>query len=260
MMTQNAHMKGGFMLPDDPTSPALPPDLADEPTLVDLSEEPTLLDLSDAPTLLDYRRHYRRQRPQRPSAPAPMWPAPAKREQRPAARDHAPGRWVIATALGACAVLLLSLISLLGVINLTRHTGIFAANRPAGQTGPRGSASTASPAPSPTDSLTADSGWLQVAPTSVRFGCSDHQRTQTVVLENRGPGHVHWRASLTVSPDQAGVAISPGDGELGAGESTAIQLQSTSQSARRQEVIRFSVTDAQAGPPASVTFAAVGCK
>jgi hypothetical protein len=178
-----------------------------------------------------------------------MWPILREREQRPVARGRSPFGWVIATALGASAVLLLSLLSLLGVINLTSHTGIFAPSRQAGQSATE--VFTASPASA--------SGWLQVAPASVQFGCSDHQRTQIVVLENRGPGPVHWQASLSVSADQAGVAISPGDGELGAGEGTAIQLQRTSQSARQQEVIRFSATDAQAGPPASVSFTAVGC-
>ena len=206
-------------------------------------DEPTLPDLRDPPTLLGLRRRTSQR------LPAPMWPISREREQRPAAHGRAPFGWVIATALGASAVLLLSLLSLIGAINLTGHTGIFAPSRPAGQSATE--VSTASRAPA--------SGWLQVAPASVQFGCSDHQRTQIVVLENRGPGHVHWQASLPVPPDQAGVAISPGDGELGAGESTAIQLQSTSQSARQQEVIRFSVTNAQAGPPASVSFTAVGC-
>jgi hypothetical protein len=166
---------------------------------------------------------------------------------------------MIATALAASAVLLLSLLSLLGVINLTGHTGIFAPGEPTGQAGPRVSIPTDTPIASPTGSPTPATGWLWVAPASVQFGCSDHQRIQIVVLENRGPGHVHWQASLPVPPDQAGLAISPGDGELGAGESTAIQLQNTSQSARGQEVIRFSATDAQTGPPAGVTFTAAAC-
>jgi hypothetical protein len=210
-------------------------------------DEPTLPDLSDAQTLLDVRHR----KPQRPSPP--MWPIPLQREQRPAAHGRSPFWWVIATALGASAVLLLSLVSLLGVISLTSHTGILAPSRPAGQSAP--GVSTASPSANPAPA----SDWLQVAPASVQFGCSDHQRTQIVVLDNRGPRPVHWQASLSVPADRAGVAISPGDGELGAGESTAIQLQSTSQSARQQEVIRFSATDAQTGPPASVSFTAVGC-
>jgi len=232
------------MLPDDPTPSGSP----DETTPTGSPDETTLPDLPVAPTLPDFLL---RRQPQR--RPSPMWPFPLEREQRPAARGHSPVWWMIATTLGASAVLLLSLISLLGVISLTRYTGIFAPSGPAGQSSPR--VSTASPSASPAPA----SGWLQVAPASIQFGCSDHQRTQIVVLENRGPGHVHWRASLPVPPDQAGVAISPGDGELGAGESTAIQLQSTSQSARQREVIRFSATDAQAGPPASVSFMAVGC-
>jgi hypothetical protein len=160
---------------------------------------------------------------------------------------------VIATALGASAALLLSLLSLLGVLNLTSHTGLFAPSRPAGQSALGTSTANTSDSPAPA------SGWLQVAPASVQFGCSDHQRTQIVVLENRGPQHVHWQASFAAPADQAGLAISPGDGELGAGESTAIQLQSTSQSARQQEIIRFSITDVQAGPPASVSFTTVSC-
>jgi len=204
-------------------------------------DEPTLSDLPDPPTLLAMRRR----KPQ--GLPAPMWPIPREREQRPAPRGRAPFGWGIVVALGASVVLLL------GILSLTSFTGIFAPSRPAGQSAPGVSAASSptSTAPSP--------GWLQVAPASVQFGCSDHQRTQIVVLANRGPGHVHWQASLSVSADQAGVAISPGDGELGTGESTAIQLQRTSQSARQQVVIRFSVTDAQAGPPASVSFTAVGC-
>jgi hypothetical protein len=212
-----------------------------------LHDEPTLPDLPDAPTLLDLRHR----KPQAP--PPPVWPIP-QRPPRPAAHGHSPFGWVIATALAASAILLLSLLSLLGVINLTSRSGIFApSSRPAGQ-----SATAASTASAPANPAPA-SGWLQVAPASVQFGCSDHQRTQIVVLENRGPRPIHWQASLSVPADQAGVAISPGDGDLGAGEGTAIQLQSTSRSARQQEVIHFSATDAQAGSPASVSFTAVGC-
>jgi hypothetical protein len=214
--------------------------------LVVLHDEPTLPDLFDPPTLPDLRRR----KPQRPQAP--MWPIP-QREQRPAARGRSPFGWVIATALGASAVLLLSVLSLLVVISLTGHTSIFAPSRPAGQT-----ATGVSTASSPANPATG-SGWLQVAPASVQFGCSDHQRTQTVVLENHGLGPVHWQVSFSAPADQVGVAISPGNGDLGAGESTAIQLQNISQSARQGEVIRFSVTQAQAGPPASVSFTAVAC-
>jgi hypothetical protein len=211
-------------------------------------DEPTLPDFSDTPTVLDGRHR-------KPQRPPPMWPIPAppQRTHRPATRGHSPFGWVIATALAASAVLLLSLLSLLGVINLTSRSGIFAPSKTAGQSATAVSTASAPASPAPA------SGWLQVAPASVQFGCSDHQRTQIVVLANRGPRPVHWQTSLSVPADQARVAISPGDGELGAGESTAIQLQSTSQSARQQEVIRFSVTDAQAGLPASVSFTVVGC-
>jgi hypothetical protein len=182
-----------------------------------------------------------------------MWPVPQERQQRPAPHGRSPLGWVIACALGASAVLLLSLLSLLGVLSLTSRGGLLAPSAPAGQSSR--TAATGSPTVNPP----VGSAWLQIAPASVQFGCADHQRTQIVVLENQGPRPVHWQASLSIAGDQAGVAISPGDGDLGAGESTAIQLQNMSQSARSQEVIRFSATDAQAGPPASVTFTAVGC-
>lgn len=219
----------------------------DKPKRPDLRDAPTQLDLHHALTLLDLRQQ------KRPRLAAPKWPIPLDREQRPAAPGRSPQGWLLATALGASTVLLLSILSLLAVIGLTYHTGLFA---------PSGSAGPSAPLPttaSPTATPATASGWLQVAPATVQFGCSDHQQTQIVVLENRGPGPVHWQASLVVSPDQAGVAISPGDGDLGAGESTAIQLQSTSQSARQQIVITFGATDAQAGLPASVSFTAVGC-
>ena len=227
---------------DEPTLPDLP----DAPTLR-LSETPTLLDSHHAPTLLDLGRR----KPQR--FPAPKWPIPLQREQRPDARGRSPHGWLIATTLGASAVLLLSLLSLLAVIGLSGHTSLFGPNGPSGQSGPGVSTASATASTAPA------SGWLQVAPATVQFGCSDHQRTQIVVLQNHGPGLVHWQASLSVPADQAGVAISPGDGDLGAGESTAIQLQSTGQSARQQVIISFGATDAQAGSPASVGFSAVGC-
>jgi hypothetical protein len=219
----------------------------DEPKRPDLRDAPTQLDLHHALTLLDLHQQ------KRPHFPAPKWPIPLDREQRPAAPARSSQRWLLAIALGASAALLLSIFSLLAVIGLTNHTGLFA---------PRGSTGPSAPAPStasPTASAAPASGWLQVAPATVQFGCSDHQRTQIVVLENHGTGPVHWQASLSVPADRAGMAISPGDGDLGAGESTAIQLQSTSRSARQQIVISFDATDAQAGPPASVSFSAVGC-
>jgi hypothetical protein len=219
----------------------------EKPTHRDLREASTLLDWHHAPTLLDVGQHTSK----RPGPP--KWPIPLQREQRLDGRGRSPQGWVIATALGASAILLLSVLSLLAVVSLTGRTGLFG---PSGSTGASGAAASTA---SPTASAAPDSGWLQAAPASVQFGCSDHQRTQIVVLENRGPGPVHWQASLSMPAEQAGVAISPGDGDLGGGESTAIQLQSTSQSARQQVVITFGATDAQAGPPASVSFSAVGC-
>src|SRR5260221_11041004 len=187
-------------------------------------DEPTLPDFSDTPTVLDARHR-------KPQRPPPMWPIP-QRVQQPAARGHSPFGWVIATALAASAVLLLSLLTLLGVINLTSGTGIFPPSKTAGQSATAASTASTAASPAPT------SGWLQAPPATVQFGCSDHQRTQIVVLENRGPTPVHWQASLSVPADQAGRGNSPVHCELGAGESTGSQLENTSQAAPEPEGIR----------------------
>lgn len=223
--------------------------LNDEPTFPNLHDEATLPDVR-----LDMRPDVRRVKPERP----PTWPVPSQRVQpaQPSGRSRTPHGWLNATALGAGVILLLSLFSLLSLLSLTSHAGIFSSGKSAAQSSPGSSTpgSTGS-----TRGTAPNTGWLQVAPTSVQFGCADHQRTQTVVLVNRGSSQIHWQASFTVPADQANVNISPENGDLGPGESTAIQLQSTTQSAGQQEAIRFTTSNSQAGPPASLSFTTAGC-
>jgi hypothetical protein len=204
-----------------------------------LNDEPTLRDLRDESTLLDPRRR-------RPGAP-PTWPTPAERTHPPSGRGRLPRGCVVATALLASAALLLSL---LGVIN---HTDLISLSSFADHSSP------VVPHSSPAASPTPNSSWLQVAPTSVLFGCSDGQRTQVVVLANRGYSHVRWQASLSLPTDQAGVDVSPHEGELAPGASTAIQLQDTAHSSGQSVVIRFNPIDPEAGLPPSLRFTLVGC-
>lgn len=211
-----------------------------------LNDEPTLSDSLEMPTLPNLRRV-------RPTA-APTWPIRAESHGRPAARGRRRLGWPHLAALGASAVLLLSVFALLSVLNLPSYAGLFSQSGPAAHAQPTSAAATRDAAPTPT----AVSGWLQVAPTSMQFGCADHQRTQTVVLVNHGPRQAHWQASFVTSAGQPGVAVSPGNGDLGAGESTPVQLQVTT-SSTGQEVIRFSSTDPAAGAAGSLGVTTVGC-
>lgn len=209
-------------------------------------DEPTLPNLLDAPTM-------RWLRPGARHESAPAWPIPQQRipQPPPPRRDSRLHRWLNATALGATLILLLSLFSLLILLSLTSHSGLFSSGRSGAQSSLGSGASTA----------TSDTGggWLQVAPTTVSFGCADHQRTQNVVLENRGPQQVHWQADFAGAADQAVISVSPGNGDLGPGESTVLQLQSTNSSTGLRDVIRFTPSDPQAGSSASLSFTLAGC-
>ena len=212
-------------------------------------DEPTFPNLLDAPTLPNLRRTRSGAGPE----PAPAWPLPSQRVQQPQPprHDSRPHGWLNAMALGASLILLLSLFGFLVLPSLTGHAGIFSSGKSAAQS------SLGSATPTATRDTTA--GWLLVAPTSVSFGCADHQRTQNIVLENRGSQQVHWQADFAATANQAAVALSPGNGDLGPGESTVIQLQSTTSSTGLQGIIRFTPSDPVAGPSASLSFTAVGC-
>jgi hypothetical protein len=128
------------------------------------------------------------------------------------------------------------------------------------------STTTASPASSPSPGA----GWLQITPSSVQLGCVSGQRTQFATLQNSGPEKAQWKATFSVSAQQAGVAISPSQGTLAAGDSVSIQIQNTTRSNgpqgahSRQGVISFTPTTtdagAEAGAPATLAYTTVGCK
>jgi hypothetical protein len=199
---------------------------------------------NDEPTLPEVRS---------PSAKPPVWPLPVEHARRPRRRGSAWLGWVQLAGIGASGGLLLCLLVLLALFSLTKHNGPRSSGRPAGQSSPAMAADTAVP------SHTTISPWLQVAPASVQFGCADHQRTQLVVLENRGAQQVHWQAVFSSAADQSAVSVSPGNGDLGPGESTAIQLQSTTSSSGGQEAIRFVEGNSRTGPPATLTVTTATC-
>jgi hypothetical protein len=177
-----------------------------------------------------------------------MWPVPGAGDQRPRQRLPEPIGCLGAAAFSGCVILLFGVGLLLG------HAGFSPLGRPSVQSAPGVSV------PSPTLSPTAVVGWLQVAPTSVQLGCGQGQETQVVVLANRGPQPVQWQASLSVPTDQAGVEVSPHEGQLAAGTSAAIQVHLHNQDAGQQQgVIRFVPNTPEAGPPPSLSYTTVGC-
>jgi len=187
-----------------------------------------------------------------PGAP-PLWPVPGAGDPR--FRPALPGAlgWLGclgATALGGCVVLLFGVGLLLG------HAGVFPLSPSPAHSVSGGSV------PSPTPSATPVTGWLQVTPTSVQVSCGQDQQTQVVVLANRGPQAVQWQASLSVPTDQAGIEVSPHEGTLASGASTAIQLQLHHQdqgAGQQQGVVRFVPETPEAGPPPSLSYTIVGC-
>ena len=186
-----------------------------------------------------------------PGAP-PLWPMPSAGDQHSRPALPVAIGCLGATALGGCVVLLFGMGLLLG------QAGVFPLNRPPAHSAPGG------PVPSPTSSLTTTpvAGWLQVTPTSVQVSCGQDQQTQVVELANRGPQAVQWQASLSVPTDQAGIEVSPHEGTLASGASTAIQLQLHRQdqgAGQQQGVMRFVPETPGAGPPPSLSYTIVGC-
>jgi hypothetical protein len=84
-----------------------------------------------------------------------------------------------------------------------------------------------------------------------------------VTLQNTGSVSMQWRA--TFSTQQAGVAVSPQQGELAAADSVAIQVQMTTRShgshggSSQQGVISFTPTTPDGGQPAQLTYTTAGC-
>jgi hypothetical protein len=114
--------------------------------------------------------------------------------------------------------------------------------------------------PTATTSPTPDTGWLQVAPTSVQLGCADGQQTQFVVLRNTGTGDVQWRVTFASQADQAAVSVNQSEGDLKAGTSMALQIQIRRHATNQQGTIRFDPGTPNVGSPASLSYTIVGCQ
>ena len=190
-------------------------------------------------------------------APGGMPPWPGVREHP---RRSSPGDWhatLLGVSLGANVALLIGLVGLL----LLGHAGFFS---PGGSAAlpPQGTvtSSTALGSPSATSSTTAAAGGLQVTPSSVRLGCGGGQDTQYAVLTNSGPEHVQWQVTFSVPRDQAGVDVSPTHGDLAAGASVALQLQSRSDAGAQQGVIRFDSATSAAGPSPTLSYTTMSCQ
>jgi hypothetical protein len=186
---------------------------------------------------------------------APTWPPERERPLPPHRPDRSLLLWL---SLGAIGVVV---IGLLGGL-LLNQLGMFAPRGATGSPGPTSALSSPTTLASPTITTSPGplAGGLQVTPSSVRLGCDEGERTQEVVLVNSGPVDVEWQAVVDTAADRAGIAITPNQGDLAAGESVSVQLENTTQSSdsggssHREGVIRFVPTSADAGAPASLSY------
>jgi hypothetical protein len=186
---------------------------------------------------------------------APTWPPADERPVPPLRPDGSPLLWLIVGAIGVVIT------SLLGGL-LLNQLGMFAPRGATGSPGPTSALSgpTALPSPTATTSLSVQVGGLKVTPSSVRLGCDGDERTQEVVLVNAGQAVVEWQAVVDTAADRAGIAITPNQGDLDAGESVSVQIENTTQSSdsggssHREGVIRFVPASADAGVPASFSY------
>jgi hypothetical protein len=196
-----------------------------------------------------------------------IWPGADEGRRRHIELKEVPSGHVSALAfgvsLGANIVLLASLV---GAILLVQAGVFSSATRGRAQSSSTvTSSATSSPSP--------NAASLQVSPSSVQLTCVSGQRTQFVTLQNSGTAKVRWQAKFSVPTQQAGVAVSPQQGELAAGGSAPIQLQNTTRSggsqgtSGRQGVITFAPlssedgqnTGADAGSSATLSYTTVGC-
>lgn len=185
----------------------------------------------------------------------PRWLTDAPRSSRPSSQSKHPD--LLGCCLGANGALL---IGLLCVILLVR-AGVIAPSGAASHPIPTVSTSaTVSSTPSPTTTSTVANG-LTVAPSSVRLGCDNGQQSQFVVLLNQGPETVQWQTQFSLPHGQAGVDLSPTQGQLRAGTSVSLHLNNNSHGTGQQGVISFAPTDstAEAGTAASLSYTTMGC-
>jgi hypothetical protein len=197
---------------------------------------------------------------------APPWPGTHERSQlvHPAVQ-RPPGSassLLLGVSLAANVVLLLGF---LGLLVLAR-AGVYS---PSGSSAATTAAVTATPSPRTTPTATPSpllsAGWLHVSPSSVQVGCSSAQRHQFVVLTNTGPKPVQWHAHLSLPQNQAGLTVSPTQGQLAAGSSVPLQIQNQTNGdglqgpASKQGVMTFESQNTAAGPAPSLRYTISRC-
>jgi hypothetical protein len=156
-------------------------------------------------------------------------------------------------------VLLVTLLSVLALIQMGLYAQGGASRQPTTNftLSSPSATMTASPSPGP------DAAALRVTPSSVRLSCAGDQRTQVVTMQNSGAMTVQWRATFSIQ--KPGVTVSPQQGEVAAGDSISIQVQTTTKSsgpgggAGRQGMISFAPTNPDSGQPAQLSYTTVGC-
>jgi hypothetical protein len=193
----------------------------------------------------------------------PTWPVEAERHRRMREVRPVPnGRIreaVFGLSLVGNVVLLTSLLGVLALIQMSFFAQGGSSRQPATGFGLSSPTASSSPSPSPSSNPKA----LQVTPGSVQLTCVSGQRAQVVTLQNTGPMTVQWRA--TFSTQKPGVAVSPQQGELAAGGSIPIEVQTMTKStgpqggSGRQGVITLMPTNLDGGQPAQLSYTTVGC-
>ena len=193
--------------------------------------------------------------PERTPGGMPFWPE----AQTPRQRSFTTGGrattlvGMLAVSIGANVALV---VALLAVVLLARGGYFTASAKP---TAGLSATTTVVSNPSPSPSVAPTAGWLQVGPTSVQLGCDDGQQTQFAVLKNTGTEDVQWQVVFSDSADNAGVTVSPRQGNVRAGTGIVLQIQSKRQSDSQQGVIRFDPDTSAAGAPPSLSYTTASC-
>jgi len=194
----------------------------------------------------------------------PAWPVAGPR--RRGLMDTSSGdvrTLVLGASLGVNVVLLIGLFALL----LLGQGGLLAGHGAAAGSNPGGSTSGAGLGqPTATSSVTPGSGgWLRLTPSSVQLGCTSDQRNQYVVLANSGPQSVHWQVDLSGAANQAGITVSPTEGDLEAGATIPLRVHYSTHSDQQQGttgqqgVIPFKTESSNAGQLTTLSFTIVPC-
>ncbi len=218
----------------------------------------------DGPTLPSLRRLHRyvtgASGEYRSPSGSTTWPKDSRHNQ-PSSSSHNRTPLVLGASLCANVVLLIVLLSVL----VLTHGGFSPSKVPVGFSSPVSRVSTVSPRASIDTPTATPAGWLEVTSTNLQLACNNGQQTQFVVLKNTGSEPVPWQVLFSLPANQVGVNVTPNQGTLPAGSTTAIQIQNQTRAhgpqgvAVQQGTIEFNPEVVGAGPPPTITYTTVGC-